>query len=292
MFDRLREDINSVFDRDPAARNFFEVLTNYPGLHALLAHRVNHWLWTKNIKWLARTNSTLARWLTGIEIHPGAQIGRRFFIDHGMGVVIGETAQIGNDVTLYHGVTLGGTSWNKGKRHPTLGDGVIVGAGAKILGPFVVGAGAKVGSNAVVTKEVPPGATVVGIPGKIVQRAEPDVEEAMEVDPARREAIKQKFGFDAYGVSQDMPDPVARSMQAMLDHMQMVDERIERMCSTLRKLDASYRDGQLPELRSEDFASVLDEASSVCGGPNAPSEKASLEETAPRDPEPPTRGNG
>lgn len=292
MFDRLREDINSVFDRDPAARNFFEVLTNYPGLHALLAHRVNHWLWTKNVKWLARTNSTLARWLTGIEIHPGAQIGRRFFIDHGMGVVIGETAQIGNDVTLYHGVTLGGTSWNKGKRHPTLGDGVIVGAGAKILGPFVVGAGAKVGSNAVVTKEVPPGATVVGIPGKIVQRAEPDVEEALEVDPARREAIKQKFGFDAYGVSQDMPDPVARSMQAMLDHMQMVDERIERMCSTLRKLDASYRDGQLPELRSEDFASVLDEASSVCGGPKASQEKASSEETTPRDPEPPTRGNG
>ncbi|MCS2611107.1 serine O-acetyltransferase [Halomonas dongshanensis] len=297
MFDRLREDINSVFDRDPAARNFFEVLTNYPGLHALLAHRVNHWLWTKNIKWLARTNSTLARWLTGIEIHPGAQIGRRFFIDHGMGVVIGETAQIGNDVTLYHGVTLGGTSWNKGKRHPTLGDGVIVGAGAKILGPFVVGAGAKVGSNAVVTKEVPPGATVVGIPGKIVQRAEPDVEEALEVDPARREAIKQKFGFDAYGVSQDMPDPVARSMQAMLDHMQMVDERIERMCSTLRKLDASYRDGQLPELRSEDFASVLDEASSVCGGTKASaekasSEKASLEETTSRDHEPPTRGNG
>ncbi|WP_235041352.1 serine O-acetyltransferase [Vreelandella profundi] len=264
MFQRLREDINSVFERDPAARNFLEVLTNYPGLHALLLHRCSHWLWKKNFKWLSRTLSTFSRWLTGIEIHPGATIGRRFFIDHGMGVVIGETAQVGNNVTLYQGVTLGGTSWNKGKRHPTLGDGVIVGAGAKILGPFIVGAGAKIGSNAVVTKEVPPGATVVGIPGKIVTRANPDVEEALDVDPARREAICQKFGFDAYGVSQDMPDPVARSMQAMLDHMHAVDERIERMCSTLRKLDDNYRDGQLPALRSEDFADILDEHDSPC----------------------------
>ncbi|MBR2514077.1 MAG: serine O-acetyltransferase [Halomonas sp.] len=266
MFQRLREDINSVFDRDPAARNFLEVLTNYPGLHALLLHRCGHWLWNKNLKWLARTMSTFSRWLTGIEIHPGATIGRRFFIDHGMGVVIGETALVGDNVTLYQGVTLGGTSWNKGKRHPTLEDGVIVGAGAKILGPFTVGAGAKIGSNAVVTKEVPPGATVVGIPGKIVKRADPDVEEALDVDPARREAICQKFGFDAYGVSQDMPDPVARSMQAMLDHMHAVDERIERMCSTLRKLDASYRDGQLTELRDEDFADILDENDTGCPG--------------------------
>ncbi|MFC7369177.1 MULTISPECIES: serine O-acetyltransferase [Vreelandella] len=266
MFQRLREDINSVFDRDPAARNFLEVLTNYPGLHALLLHRCGHWLWKKNLKWLARTLSTFSRWLTGIEIHPGATIGRRFFIDHGMGVVIGETALVGNDVTLYQGVTLGGTSWNKGKRHPTLEDGVIVGAGAKILGPFTVGAGAKVGSNAVVTKEVPPGATVVGIPGKIVKRADPDIEEALDIDPARREAICQKFGFDAYGVSQDMPDPMARSMQAMLDHMHAVDERIERMCSTLRKLDANYRDGQLPALRDEDFADILDEHETGCPG--------------------------
>jgi len=181
-----------------------------------------------------------------------------------MGVVIGETAQVGDNVTLYQGVTLGGTSWNKGKRHPTLEDGVIVGAGAKILGPFTVGAGAKIGSNAVVTKEVPAGATVVGIPGKIVKRADPDVEEALDIDPARREAICQKFGFDAYGVSQDMPDPVARSMQAMLDHMHAVDERIERMCSTLRKLDANYRDGQLPALRDEDFADILDENDTGC----------------------------
>ncbi|QJQ94478.1 MULTISPECIES: serine O-acetyltransferase [Halomonadaceae] len=282
MFRRLREDINSVFARDPAARNFLEVLTNYPGLHALLAHRLSHWLWNCNLKWLARTLSSLFRWLTGIEIHPGARIGRRFFIDHGMGVVIGETAEVGDDVTLYQGVTLGGTSWNKGKRHPTLGDGVIVGAGAKILGPFTVGAGAKIGSNAVVTKEVPAGATVVGIPGKVVKRAEPDSEAPLEVDPARREAICQKFGFDAYGVSQDMPDPMARSMQAMLDHMHAVDERIERMCSTLRKLDASYREGRLPELRDEDFAEILDDLDGCSSPDTTPAHETSISPEASR----------
>ena len=259
MFSRLREDINSVFDRDPAARNFLEVLTNYPGLHALLAHRLSHWLWHRNLKWLARSISTLFRWLTGIEIHPGARIGRRFFIDHGMGVVIGETAEVGDDVTLYQGVTLGGTSWSKGKRHPTLE-----------IGPFVVGAGAKIGSNAVITKEVPAGATVVGIPGKIVKRAEPDTEEPPVFDPERREAMRQKFGFDAYGVSQDMPDPVARSMQAMLDHMHAVDQRIELMCNTLCKLDASYRKGQLPELRDEDFAEILADVESCCSQTETP----------------------
>jgi serine O-acetyltransferase len=288
MFQRLREDINSVFDRDPAARNFLEVLTNYPGLHALLIHRLSHWLWRKNLKWLARSLSTFARWLTGVEIHPGATIGRRFFIDHGMGVVIGETAEVGDDVTLYQGVTLGGTSWNKGKRHPTLEDGVIVGAGAKILGPFTVGAGAKIGSNAVVTKEVPAGATVVGIPGKIVKRIEPDTAEALDVDPKRREAMREKFGFDAYGVSEDMPDPVARSIQAMLDHMHAVDERIERMCQTLRKVDASYRDGRLPELRDEDFADVLDDAD-PCAMPEKP---AAARDEAATDDEVPHRSNG
>ncbi|MEQ6916385.1 serine O-acetyltransferase [Halomonas aquatica] len=273
MLERLREDINSVFARDPAARNFLEVLTNYPGLHALVAHRLSHWLWRKNLKWLARTLSQLFRLLTGIEIHPGAKIGRRFFIDHGMGVVIGETAEVGDDVTLYQGVTLGGTSWNKGKRHPTLEDGVIVGAGAKILGPFSVGRGAKIGSNAVVTKEVPAGATVVGIPGKVVQRTDPDQAEEMEVDPARRESMRRKFGFDAYGISQDMPDPVARSIQAMLDHMHAVDERIELMCTTLRKVDASYRDGRLPELRDEDFADILADVDGCCPPLEKPGEE-------------------
>ncbi|WP_106475862.1 serine O-acetyltransferase [Phytohalomonas tamaricis] len=271
MFARLREDINSVFARDPAARNFFEVLTNYPGLHALLAHRINHWLWCHDIKWLARTGSTLSRWLTGIEIHPGATIGRRFFIDHGMGVVIGETAEVGNDVTLYHGVTLGGTSWKEGKRHPTLEDGVIVGAGAKILGPFTVGAGAKVGSNAVVTKAVPPGATVVGIPGKVITR-EPKKDRdrrRASIDPERRRAMEDKFGFDAYGMSEEMPDPMARSMQAMLDHVHAVDERLDQMCKVLCRLDASYRTGDFPTLDRNDFTAVLDDLEYPCSGPEA-----------------------
>ena len=249
MFDRMREDIQSVFHRDPAARNAFEVVTCYPGLHAVWFHRVSHWLWQSDCKWLARMNSNLARWLTGIEIHPGAQIGRRFFIDHGMGIVIGETAQIGDDVTLYHGVTLGGTSWNKGKRHPTLEDGVIVGAGAKILGPFTVGAGAKVGSNAVVTRAVPAGATAVGIPGRVIVKADDEQE-------AKRKAIAEKIGFDAYGVTEDMPDPVARAIGQLLDHVQAVEERMEGMCKALTALGSDYCAKQMPELREEDFAEV------------------------------------
>lgn len=213
MFERVREDIQSVFHRDPAARNALEVLTCYPGLHAVWLHRLAHGLWTSGWKWLARLVSNFGRWMTGIEIHPGARIGRRFFIDHGMGIVIGETAEIGDDVTLYQGVTLGGTTWNKGKRHPTLGNNVVVGAGAKVLGPFTVGEGAKVGSNAVVTKEVPPGATVVGIPGRIIMREDSEQQ-------AKRQAMAEKLGFDAYGVSQDMPDPVARAIGQLLDHLQ------------------------------------------------------------------------
>lgn len=252
MFDRLREDVKSVFHRDPAARNTFEVLTNYPGLHALLAHRFAHALWRRGFKWPARTCSTFTRWLTGIEIHPGAQIGRRFFIDHGMGVVIGETAIIGDDVTLYQGVTLGGTSWNKGKRHPTLGNRVVVGAGAKVLGPFTVGDDAKVGSNAVVTKEVPEGATVVGIPGRIIIKKE-------SAEPDRRRAMAEKIGFDAYGLSEEMPDPLARSIRSMLDHMHAVDGRIEMMCKALQRLDSEYGNGTaLPPLPDEDFDCLKD----------------------------------
>ncbi|SDM39627.1 serine O-acetyltransferase [Stutzerimonas balearica DSM 6083] len=249
MFERMREDIQSVFHRDPAARNAFEVMTCYPGLHAIWIHRASHWLWQHDWKWLARMSSNLARWLTGIEIHPGARIGRRFFIDHGMGIVIGETAEIGDDVTLYHGVTLGGTSWNKGKRHPTLEDGVIVGAGAKILGPFTVGAGAKIGSNAVVTRAVPAGATAVGIPGRIIAKADDEQE-------ARRKAMAEKIGFDAYGVSGDMPDPVSRAIGQLLDHMQAVEERLEGMCGALKALGSDYCAKELPELRDEDFAEV------------------------------------
>ena len=167
MFSRLREDIGCVFERDPAARNAFEVITTYPGVHAVMIHRASHWWWSIGWLWLARLLSTLGRLLTGIEIHPGATIGARFFIDHGMGVVIGETAVIGDDCTLYHGVTLGGTSWQKGKRHPTLGNDVVVGAGAKVLGPIEIGDGARIGSNAVVMKPVPAGTTVVGVPGLV-----------------------------------------------------------------------------------------------------------------------------
>jgi serine O-acetyltransferase len=170
MFKSIRRDINSVFDRDPAARNWWEVVTAYPGLHALWLHRLAHWLWRHKLFWLGRMLSHLSRALTGIEIHPGAKIGPAFFIDHGMGVVIGETAEIGSNVTLYHGVTLGGTSWKKGKRHPTLEDDVVIGAGAKILGPITIGARTRVGANAVVIKDVPPDSVVVGIPGRVTHR--------------------------------------------------------------------------------------------------------------------------
>lgn len=225
FWEYLREDVTCVFDRDPAARNVFEVLTCYPGIHAVLLHRVNHALWNLGLKWLARFLSATVRVLTGIEIHPGAQIGRRFFIDHGMGVVIGETAEIGDDCTLYQGVTLGGTSWNKGKRHPTLGRNVVIGAGAKVLGPFTVGDGARIGSNSVVIKAVPPGATVVGVPGRVV--------EADSGTELRRE-IARKLGFDAYGATPDLPDPEAQAINKMLDHLQALDRSVHQLSQALR----------------------------------------------------------
>src|SRR5580765_6266458 len=225
MFNRLREDISVVFDRDPAARTTWEVLTCYPGLHALVWHRwVSHRLWGLNLRWLARWLAHWGRFLTGIEIHPGATIGRRVFIDHGMGVVVGETAEIGDDTTLYHGVTLGGTSWNKGKRHPTLGKGVVVGAGAKILGPIHVGDSAKIGSNAVVVRNVPLGATAVGIPARIVT---PD-------DADRREEQAAKIGFSAYAISSDMDDPVVQAIHKLLDHAAATEERFNRLVKLLQ----------------------------------------------------------
>jgi serine O-acetyltransferase len=223
MFSRLKEDIEIVFERDPAARTRLEVFTLYPGFHALLIHRFAHRLREWNLKWLARFVSHTARWLTGIEIHPGATIGRRVFIDHGMGVVIGETAEIGDDCTLYHGVTLGGTSWNKGKRHPTLGKGVVVGAGAKILGPITIGDGAKVGSNAVVVKDVPPGATVVGIPGHIVE-------------PCAEDAVEPKPKFSAYAVNGSTDDPVEQTVQALVKHVQETDARVDKLLAQLEKM--------------------------------------------------------
>lgn len=224
MFQHLREDIASVFDRDPAARSFAEVLFCYPGIHALLLHRLAHRLWLSRWLWLARFVAHISRFLTGIEIHPGARIGRKFFIDHGMGVVIGETAEIGDGVTLYHGVTLGGTSWNEGKRHPTLRDGVVVGAGAKVLGPIVVGANAKIGSNAVVVKDVPDGATAVGNPARVI-----DSEQAL-----RREEKAEKMGFSAYAVGQHVDDPLAKAIHGLLDHAVETDRRLEAMVARLK----------------------------------------------------------
>lgn len=204
MFETLRSDVRSVFDRDPAARSTLEVLFCYPGLHAGWGHRLAHWFWVHNLKLLARAQSQLVRGLTGIEIHPAAKIGSRFFIDHGMGVVIGETAEIGADVTLYHGVTLGGTSLSKGKRHPTLEDGVVVGAGAKILGAITIGAGSRIGANAVVVKSVPPNSVVVGVPGQSVvrsttrlPRSAPDLEHAVMPDTIGESVISLMARVDA-----------------------------------------------------------------------------------------------
>jgi serine O-acetyltransferase len=232
MFESVKEDIKVVFDRDPAARNTLEVLLTSPGLHAMILHRINHWLWNNGMTLPGRLGSHITRFLTGVEIHPGASIGKRFFIDHGMQVVIGETAEVGDDCSIYHGVTLGGTSWQKGKRHPTLEDGVIIGAGAKVLGPITLGEGSRVGSNAVVVKDVPAGATVVGVPGHIINRDKPSEDE----DQARREAMAKKIGFDAYGGSKDMPDPVQNAINSMLDHMHSVERDLDEL---KKKLDDS-----------------------------------------------------
>jgi serine O-acetyltransferase len=235
MFARLREDVRVVFERDPAARTTWEVLTCYPGLHALVWHRaVASRCWRAGLRWLARWLAHWSRWFTGIEIHPGARIGRRVFIDHGMGVVIGETAEIGDDTTLYHGVTLGGTSWNKGKRHPTLGANVVVGAGAKILGPIHVGDGAKVGSNAVVVRDVPAGATAVGIPARIVTPQ----------DVNRREAQASKIGFSAYAISSDMDDPVVQAIHKLLDHAAATEERFNRIVELLTHEGVDCKDAK------------------------------------------------
>ena len=229
MFDQLKEDIRAVFERDPAARSAFEVVTTYPGFHAVMVHRLTHRLWQSKWHWLARAIAHFARWVTGIEIHPGASIGRRFFIDHGMGVVIGETAVIGDDCTLYHGVTLGGTSWQKGKRHPTLGNDVVVGAGAKVLGPIEIGDHARIGSNAVVVRAVPANSTVVGVPGRLIIRS-------AEVDDSHRKQMAEKMGFDAYGATSDAPDPVAHAINCMLDHLHVIDRKMEQMCKSMHEL--------------------------------------------------------
>jgi len=214
MLSKLRSDIACILERDPAARSSWEVLTCYPGLHAIYVHKLAHWFWTHGLRWLGRFTSHFGRWLTGIEIHPGAKIGSCVFIDHGMGVVIGETAEVGDGCTIYQGVTLGGTSLYRGeKRHPTLGPGVVVGAGAKILGGFTVGEGARIGSNAVVVKEVPPGGTIVGVPGRLVEDAD----------------AKQAARFSAYAVVAEQDDPYAKAIKTLVEHSHELEERLARL---------------------------------------------------------------
>ncbi|MEB0134047.1 serine O-acetyltransferase [Actimicrobium sp. CCC2.4] len=244
MFNRLREDIASIIDRDPAARNAWEVLTCYPGLHAIMLHRAAGWCWWHGLKWFGRFIAYLARILTGIEIHPGASIGRRVFIDHGFGVVIGETADVGDDCTIYQGVTLGGTSLNKGaKRHPTLEAGVIVGAGAQVLGGFTVGAGAKVGSNAVVVKEVPAGATAVGNPARIILKQARSPQE----DAAARM-------FAAYGVSPNGDDPLSKALHGLIDNAATQEHQISKILAALKCAGIGCE--TMPELDKFDPASL------------------------------------
>src|SRR5262245_59272603 len=232
MFRKLRNDIACILERDPAARSGWEVLTCYPGLHAIYIHKLAHWFWRTRLRWLGRFTSQFGRWLTGIEIHPGAKIGCCVFIDHGMGVVIGETAEVGDGCTIYQGVTLGGTSLYRGeKRHPTLGQGVVVGAGAKVLGGFTVGDGARIGSNAVVVKEVPAGATVVGIPGRIVEDG----------------TSKQAERFAAYAVVQENDDPYAKAIQKLVEHSQELEKALAALND---KLQALEKDEQKEQLRA------------------------------------------
>jgi len=223
LFDRIREDIHSVFDRDPAARSVLEIIFCYPGLHAVWFYRIAHWLWTHELYFLGRFVSHLGRFLTGIEIHPGAQIGKKFFIDHGMGVVIGETAEIGDNVTLYHGVTLGGVTWDKVKRHPTVEDNVVIGSGSKVLGPFTVGKGAKIGSNSVVVKEVPQNATVVGIPGRVVMQQEKKAEEEARPDLEHGK----------------LPDPEAKAISCLFDQIRALEKKVEQLNERLEQSEGT-----------------------------------------------------
>lgn len=243
----LDDDLTNVLQKDPAARHKLEILLTYPGIHARTLHRASHALWQADFKFLARSLSHFTRVTTGIEIHPAAKIGKRLFIDHGMGVVIGETAEIGDDVTLYHGVTLGGVSWEKGtKRHPTLGNHVVVGAGAKILGGFTVGHHAKIGSNAVVVKPVPDGVTMVGATARMI-----DKKSKAQTPP------KDDDSFNAYGVS--TKDPVATSISALLTHIQAQDKQIETLQNAICRLDPTFCKSQAQAITSEDL-DVLDSA--------------------------------
>jgi len=270
----LKEDVEAVFTRDPAARNSLEVVLTYPGIHALILHRGAHCLWNNEQKLAARVISYGSRIITGIEIHPAAKIGKRFFIDHGVGVVIGETAEIGNDVTLYHGVTLGGVSWNNGKRHPTLEDGVTVGAGAKVLGPFTVGKNAKIGSNAVVVKPVPAGATMVGSAARMIsdyhdEKGNPlttKVQDAKQQEKVAKAGdssedqttdtpptAKRTNTFRAYGIDPYSQDPVAEAFAKMLEHIQQSENRLDQLQSAMCDIDPSFCKKKYDKLCLEDL---------------------------------------
>ncbi len=233
MINHIIEDIRCVRERDPAMRSLADGLTFYPGLHAVWVHRISHRLWRWRLYWLARFLSQSARWITGIEIHPGARIGRRFFVDHGMGVVIGETAEIGHDCTLYHGVTLGGTTWQAGKRHPTLGNGVVVGAGAKILGPVYIGDNARVGSNAVVVKDVAVGVSVVGVPARAVV-AKNKEEKPSPAD--KKQTAEDKAGFNAYAQEIQAPDPVAQTLDRLLVRLDVLNQKVAEVTAVTSAL--------------------------------------------------------
>lgn len=279
----LKEDIDAVFTRDPAARNSLEIVLTYPGFHALILHRGAHCLWNNEQKLAARVISYGSRIITGIEIHPAAKIGKRFFIDHGVGVVIGETAEIGNDVTLYHGVTLGGVSWNNGKRHPTLEDGVTVGAGAKVLGPFTVGKNAKIGSNAVVVKPVPAGATMVGSAARMIsdhhdEKGNPiatKVQDAKQQEKAAQSAgnadsgptkptapnTKRTTTFQAYGVDPSSQDPVTEAFAKMLEHIQQSERRLDQLQAAMCQIDPEFCKKEYDKLRLEDL-DIIDQSES------------------------------
>ncbi|MDT8419660.1 MAG: serine O-acetyltransferase [Desulfuromonadales bacterium] len=229
MFKTLKEDLKVVFERDPAVRSVFEIIFCYPGFHAMIFYRIAHALWQRKFYFLGRFVSHIGRFLTGIEIHPGAKIGRGFFIDHGMGVVIGETAEIGENCTLYHGVTLGGTSWAKEKRHPTLGNNIVVGSGAKILGPFTLGDGSKVGSNSVVVKEVPENATVVGVPGRVVVSGE------------------KTSGVDLEHAK--LPDPVAKAVNCMMDQIRSLEGQVKELTKEQQRLKTELAQHERQEHR-------------------------------------------
>jgi len=233
MLNALFDEVDSIIARDPAARHRWEVITCYPGLHAVWLHRVAHFLWNSGLQWIARFWSMLARLLTGIEIHPGAKLGRRVFLDHGLGIVIGETTEIGDDCTIYQGVTLGGTSLYKGvKRHPTLGKGVVISAGAKVLGGFTVGDGARVGSNAVVLKEIPAGATAVGVPARILHPDLPSSANGSDVND-------KKAYFSAYGITPNVDDPVSMALKGLIDATLEQEAKIKLLETQLAKLSGT-----------------------------------------------------